>query len=143
MALLISLPFSSSNPSPSPPQTSSLSGQSQPSALPPSTVAGSGESGPRAPSNDNPRTTSSGFDPEALERGAKALKEIASSSHAKKVFESIKTQEATRQAELAAKAAEYKAMQAQAETERQRVVYDETEEAGSAPGANYIPDGSL
>ncbi|KAJ6967041.1 ATPase family AAA domain-containing protein 3-like [Populus alba x Populus x berolinensis] len=118
-------PFSSSNPSPSPPQTSSLSGQSQPSALPPSTVAGSGESGPRAPRNDNPRTTSSGFDPEALERGAKALKEIASSSHAKKVFESIKTQEATRQAELAAKAAEYKAMQAQAETERQRVVYDE------------------
>ncbi|KAI5606050.1 hypothetical protein BDE02_01G393400 [Populus trichocarpa] len=118
-------PFSSSNPSPSPPQTSSLSDQSQPSALPPSTVAGSGESGPRAPRNDNPRTTSSGFDPEALERGAKALKEIASSSHAKKVFESIKTQEATRQAELAAKAAEYKAMQAQAETERQRVVYDE------------------
>ncbi|KAJ6950776.1 ATPase family AAA domain-containing protein 3 [Populus alba x Populus x berolinensis] len=118
-------PFSSSNPSPSPPQTSSLSGQSLPSALPPSTVAGSGESGPRAPRNDNPRTTSSGFDPEALERGAKALKEIASSSHAKKVFESIKTQEATRQAELAAKAAEYKAMQAQAETERQRVVYDE------------------
>ena len=78
-------PFSSSNPSPSPPQSSSLSGQSQPSALPPSTVAGSSESGPRAPRNDNPRTTSSGFDPEALERGAKALKEIASSSHAKKV----------------------------------------------------------
>ncbi|KAJ6313872.1 hypothetical protein OIU78_017509 [Salix suchowensis] len=118
-------PFSSSNPSPSPSQTPSLSGQSQPSTLPPSTVAGSGESVPRAPRNDNPRTTSAGFDPEALERGAKALKEITSSSHAKKVFESIKTQEATKQAELAAKAAEFKAMQAQAETERQRVVYDE------------------
>uniref|UniRef100_A0A6N2N766 AAA+ ATPase domain-containing protein n=1 Tax=Salix viminalis TaxID=40686 RepID=A0A6N2N766_SALVM len=118
-------PFSSTNPSPSPSQTPSLSGQSQPSTLPPSTVAGSGESGPRAPRNDNPRTTSAGFDPEALERGAKALKEITSSSHAKKVFESIKTQEATKQAELAAKAAEFKAMQAQAETERQRVVYDE------------------
>ncbi|KAJ6753380.1 putative ATP-ASE [Salix purpurea] len=78
-------PFSSSNPSPSPSQTPSLSGQSQPSTLPPSTVAGSGESGPRAPRNDNPRTTSAGFDPEALERGAKALKEITSSSHAKKV----------------------------------------------------------
>lgn len=38
------------------------------------------------PRNDNPRTTSSGFDPEALERGAKALKEITSSSHAKKVL---------------------------------------------------------
>ena len=36
--------------------------------------------------NDNPRTTSAGFDPEALERGAKALREITSSSQAKKVF---------------------------------------------------------
>lgn len=35
--------------------------------------------------NDNPRTTSAGFDPEALERGAKALREINDSSHAKKV----------------------------------------------------------
>lgn len=42
---------------------------------------------PRA-RNDNSRTTSAGFDPEALERGVKALKEISSSSHAKKVFES-------------------------------------------------------
>ena len=42
---------------------------------------------PSAPKvrNDNPRTSSSGFDPEALERGAEALKEITSSSHAKKV----------------------------------------------------------
>lgn len=36
--------------------------------------------------NDQPRTTSAGFDPEALERGAKALKEINKSSHAKQVF---------------------------------------------------------
>lgn len=35
--------------------------------------------------NDNPRTSSSGFDPEALERGAKALREISASSNAKKV----------------------------------------------------------
>lgn len=35
--------------------------------------------------NNHPRTTSSGFDPEALERGVKALKDISSSSHAKKV----------------------------------------------------------
>ncbi|XP_062119746.1 uncharacterized protein LOC133834226 [Humulus lupulus] len=75
--------------------------------------------------NDNPRTTSAGFDPEALERGAKALKDITTSSQAKKVFEVIKKQEETRQAELAAKAAEFKAMQAQSETERQRVIYDE------------------
>ncbi|XP_057800636.1 uncharacterized protein LOC131016080 [Salvia miltiorrhiza] len=77
------------------------------------------------PRNENPRTTSSGFDPEALERGAKALKEITSSSHAKKVFEVMKKQEETRQQELTAKAAEFKALQAQAETEKQRVVYDE------------------
>lgn len=36
--------------------------------------------------NDNPRTTAAGFDPEALERGAKALREINNSSHAKKVL---------------------------------------------------------
>lgn len=36
--------------------------------------------------NDYPRTSSAGFDPEALERGAKALREISSSSQAKKVI---------------------------------------------------------
>lgn len=35
--------------------------------------------------NDNPRTSAAGFDPEALERGAKALREISQSSNAKKV----------------------------------------------------------
>ncbi|CAA0838493.1 AAA-type ATPase family protein [Striga hermonthica] len=75
--------------------------------------------------NDNPRTTSAGFDPEALERGVKALKEITSSSNAKKVFEVMKKQEETKQQELTSKVVEFKAMQTQAEAERQRVVYDE------------------
>nr|VDD47497.1 unnamed protein product [Brassica oleracea] len=79
---------------------------------------------PRA-RNDNPRTSSGGFDPEALERGAKALKEINSSSYAKQIFEGIKQKEETKQTEFAAKGQEYKAMQAQAETERQKVIYDE------------------
>ena len=35
--------------------------------------------------NDHPRTTSAGFDPDALERGVKALKEITTSPHGKKV----------------------------------------------------------
>lgn len=35
--------------------------------------------------NDHPRTTSAGFDPEALERGVKALREISKSPHGKKV----------------------------------------------------------
>ncbi|KAL8050625.1 hypothetical protein ABFS82_06G092700 [Erythranthe guttata] len=75
--------------------------------------------------NDHPRTTSAGFDPEALERGVKALKEITSSSHAKKAFEVMKKQEETRQQEFSSKSAEFKALQAQAEAERQRVIYDE------------------
>ncbi|KAK1392115.1 AAA domain-containing protein [Heracleum sosnowskyi] len=75
--------------------------------------------------NEHPRTTSAGFDPEALERGAKALKEINKSSYAKQVFESMKKQEETRQKEFIAKQAEYKAVQAQAETEKQKVLYDE------------------
>lgn len=75
--------------------------------------------------NDQPRTSSAGFDPEALERGAKALKEINSSANAKKAFELMKKQEETRQTEWSSKTAEFKAIQAQAETERQRVVYDE------------------
>ncbi|KAL6508218.1 hypothetical protein OROHE_021760 [Orobanche hederae] len=77
------------------------------------------------PRNDNSRTTSAGFDPDPLLRGAEALKEISSSSHAKKVFELLNKQEETRQHELAAKLAEYKALKAHAETERQRVIYDE------------------
>ncbi|CAJ1934072.1 unnamed protein product [Sphenostylis stenocarpa] len=75
--------------------------------------------------NDHPRTTSAGFDPEALERGVKALKEIATSPHGKKVFEAIKKQEETKQAELAAKVAEFRQMKAQHETERQKIIYDE------------------
>ncbi|OAY48613.1 ATPase family AAA domain-containing protein 3-B [Manihot esculenta] len=117
-------PSTSGASSQSPPLSSS-SGQSQPSNSAQSEVANAEASVPKAPRNDNPRTTSAGFDPEALERGAKALREIASSSQAKKAFEVIKTQEATKQAEMAAKASEFKAMQAQAETERQRVIYDE------------------
>ncbi|KAK9053676.1 hypothetical protein SSX86_024750 [Deinandra increscens subsp. villosa] len=107
-------PFSSS---PSPAAGDSVDSKSSPpqnEAPPPPRVR-----------NDNPRTTSSGFDPEALERGAVAVKKIAESKEPKKVFELMKKQEETRQTELAAKMAEFKAMQAQAETERQKVIYDE------------------
>ncbi|PPR99004.1 hypothetical protein GOBAR_AA21644 [Gossypium barbadense] len=88
---------------------------SQPSASPASTTDKEGSGNVKA-RNDYPRTSSAGFDPEALERGAKALREISSSSNAKKAFELMKKQEETRQAELAERAAEFKAMQAQAET---------------------------
>lgn len=50
-------------------------------------VAGEESDSPPRVRNDNPRTTSAGFDPEALERGAKALKGINNSAHAKKVLQ--------------------------------------------------------
>ncbi|GMH24576.1 hypothetical protein Nepgr_026419 [Nepenthes gracilis] len=54
---------------------------------------------------------SSGFDPESLERGAKALREINSSPHAKQVFEVMRKQEQTRLAELEAEKAKFAAIQ--------------------------------
>ncbi|KAJ4799937.1 ATPase family AAA domain-containing protein 3 [Rhynchospora pubera] len=113
------------------PSFSSSSSSSPAAAGPP--TAQTGPTGPSPASNeeatkvrnDNPRTTAAGFDPEALERGAKALREINSSREAKKVFELMRKQEETRQTELAAKKAEYQALQAQHETDRQRVVYEE------------------
>ncbi|CAI0450362.1 unnamed protein product [Linum tenue] len=112
-----------------PPQNSPQSHESPP--VDPALAALATDSVPKGSRNDNPRTSSAGFDPEALERGAKAIREITSSSHAKKVFEVLKTQEETRQKVMAAKAAEFKAAQAQAETERQRVMYDEQKKLAS------------
>ncbi|KAI7840123.1 hypothetical protein COHA_006164 [Chlorella ohadii] len=65
------------------------------------------------------------FDPEALERGAKALREIQNSPFAKKVFEQIKTQEQTKQAELKAKEAEFNAQAAQAAIQQEKVRWEE------------------
>jgi ATPase family AAA domain-containing protein 3A/B len=70
----------------SPFSSSSSSEQSQPSN-PPAAPAKDESSSPSKVRNDHPRTTSAGFDPEALERGAKALREITSSSQAKKVWD--------------------------------------------------------
>lgn len=106
------------------PQSSSGQSPSQPSASPAPTADKESSENVRV-RNNNPRTSSAGFDPEALERGAEALREISKSPNAKKAFELMKKKEETRQAELAEKAAEFKAMQAQAETERQRVIYEE------------------
>ncbi|XP_042005173.1 ATPase family AAA domain-containing protein 3C-like [Salvia splendens] len=60
------------------------------------------------------------FDPEALERGAKALREINNSPHAKQVFEIMRKQEQTRLAELDAEKANFEAIQAHADIEKQR-----------------------
>eukprot|EP00559_Dactyliosolen_fragilissimus_P005744 CAMPEP_0184856462 /NCGR_PEP_ID=MMETSP0580-20130426/1654_1 /TAXON_ID=1118495 /ORGANISM="Dactyliosolen fragilissimus" /LENGTH=87 /DNA_ID=CAMNT_0027351519 /DNA_START=159 /DNA_END=419 /DNA_ORIENTATION=+ len=50
-----------------------------------------------------------GFDPEGLERAAKAAKDLDASRNSSAAIELIKTQEATKQHEAAAKRAEYDA----------------------------------
>ncbi|PSS30829.1 ATPase family AAA domain-containing protein [Actinidia chinensis var. chinensis] len=95
-------PFSSSS-SPQPPQTDS-DGKSYPAA-------------------DEPR--GGGFDAESLERGAKALREINSSPHAKQVFEVMRKQEQTRLTELDAEKAHFEAIQAQAAIDKQQKMAEE------------------
>lgn len=75
-------PFSSPSPSPSPnaPQPPSPV-QSAPSKSP----ADAEPPPPPKVRNDYPRTTSAGFDPDPLERGAKYAKDISNSKDAKKV----------------------------------------------------------
>ncbi|KAL1195951.1 ATP-dependent zinc metalloprotease FTSH 4 [Cardamine amara subsp. amara] len=70
------------------------------------------------PESDEPK--GSGFDPESLERGAKALREIKSSPHSKQVFDLMRKQEKTRLAELAADKMQNEAIQAHNDIERQR-----------------------
>nr|VDC59218.1 unnamed protein product [Brassica rapa] len=62
----------------------------------------------------------SGFDPESLERGAKALREINKSPHSKQVFDLMRKQEKTRLAELAADKSHNEAVQARKDIERQQ-----------------------
>ncbi|KAF3332787.1 ATPase family AAA domain-containing protein 3-like protein [Carex littledalei] len=71
------------------------------------------------------KASSGGFDPESLERGAKALREINESPHAKKVFELMRQQEETRLEDLAVEKAHYHANQSLAEIEKQRKIAEE------------------
>ncbi|KAL8434062.1 hypothetical protein Efla_001534 [Eimeria flavescens] len=65
------------------------------------------------------------FDPTALERGAKALKELDSSPNAARAFEVIKLQEMTKQKELQREMEQIAAARAQAQTERTRTEGEE------------------
>nr|GEU39396.1 ATPase family AAA domain-containing protein 3-B-like [Tanacetum cinerariifolium] len=67
------------------PFSSAPSPATPPAAAPVDPAPEKKDDAPERVRNNNPRTTSSGFDPEALERGAKALREIAASTEAKKV----------------------------------------------------------
>ncbi|KAG7343297.1 ATPase AAA [Nitzschia inconspicua] len=67
-----------------------------------------------------------GFDPEGLERAAKAARELDASRNASQAIELIKTQEVTKQHEAAAKRAE---MEAYAQQQRAQNIEREAEEA--------------
>ncbi|XP_010467645.1 PREDICTED: ATPase family AAA domain-containing protein 3C isoform X1 [Camelina sativa] len=75
--------------------------------------------------SDSDEPKGSGFDPESLERGAKALREINSSPHSKQVFDLMRKQEKTRLAELAAEKEHNEAIQAHKDIERQRKLAEE------------------
>ncbi|KAM0970425.1 hypothetical protein FF1_018508 [Malus domestica] len=102
-------PFSYSSPSPPPP----------PSAAPADQIPNA-KSEPQA---EEPR--GSGFDPEALERGAKALREINSSKLSKQVFSLMRSQEKSRLTELDAEKAHFEAIQAQNDLERSKNMAEE------------------
>nr|XP_004233520.1 ATPase family AAA domain-containing protein 3C [Solanum lycopersicum] len=96
-------PFSS--PSPSVPSSSSESPQ-----------ADSSESDAKDSSEDS----RGGFNPESLERGAKALREINSSPYHKQVYDVMRKQEKTRLADIAAEKVHFEAIQAHADIDKQR-----------------------
>ncbi|KAK9749629.1 hypothetical protein RND81_02G139700 [Saponaria officinalis] len=68
---------------------------------------------------------SSGFDPESLERGAKALREINSSPYAKQVFEVMRNQEKTRLTEVEVDKIKMSLHHLQSDMERQRAMAEE------------------
>ncbi|KAG9454420.1 hypothetical protein H6P81_007324 [Aristolochia fimbriata] len=123
-------PFSTSPSSPDPAQTSPVPGQPFPlpnQSTQPTQASPQAPQEEKKPRNDNPfpRTSAAGFDPEALERGVVALREINKAPNSSKAFDVMREQEKTRQAEMAAREKEFKALEAQHQTERQRVMYEE------------------
>ncbi|KAF6166686.1 hypothetical protein GIB67_005548 [Kingdonia uniflora] len=95
------------------------------------------------PPTEEPKHSSSGFDPEALERAARALREINSSPWAKQVFEVMGKQEDTRLLEFDVDKAHRKAVLTQNEIERQRKMAEEQrnliqqQAQGKAQNARY------
>ena len=73
--------------------------------------------------------SAAGFDPEALERGAKALKEINKSPVARQVVELTRTQELTKQQELKTKEKQALVEAERMHVERERVRWEEQRKA--------------
>lgn len=80
----------------------------------------------KAQAEDSSR--SSGFDPESLERGAKALREINNSPYSKQVFQLMRKQEDVRLKELAAEKLHHQAIEAQRAIDKQRKMHEEQRE---------------
>jgi ATPase family AAA domain-containing protein 3A/B len=78
------------------------------------------------PSKGGGNSSVTGFDPEGLERAAKAARELDASRNASAAIELIKSQEATKQHEHAAKRSE---MDAYAQQLRQQNIQAEADEA--------------
>ncbi|KAG0463878.1 hypothetical protein HPP92_019498 [Vanilla planifolia] len=98
------------------------------SPLPQSSASHSASVGSSDGSISHPLSSSSssgGFDPESLERGAKALREINSSPYSKQVFELMRKQEETRLAEIEAEKAMNLAIRTQADIEKQQKLAQE------------------
>ena len=81
---------------------------------------------PENPPSGGGRNNVTGFDPEGLERAAKAARDLDKSKNASQAIELIKTQEATKQHEAAAKRAE---MDAYAQQMRAQNIEKEGDEA--------------
>jgi len=82
------------------------------------------DNAPKASNNGGGNNSVTGFDPEGLERAAKAARDLDASRNAGSAIELIKTQEATKQHEAASKRAEYDAY-----TQQQRATNIEREGA--------------
>ena len=81
---------------------------------------------PENPPSGGGRNNVTGFDPEGLERAAKAARDLDQSKNAAQAIELIKTQETTKQHEAAAKRAE---MDAYAQQMRSQNIQKEGDEA--------------
>merc|ERR1719424_1356881 len=86
---------------------------------------GSKASGSNAPSKKEDNSITGKFDPTALERGAKALKELDNSPNASKAFELTKIAETTKQKELQTEIEQQQTARAQAQLQRSQMDAEE------------------
>ncbi|XP_057547828.1 uncharacterized protein LOC130826253 [Amaranthus tricolor] len=83
---------------------------------------------PARPRNDNPRTTSAGFNTDDLVYGVNLLKDIEKSGHAKEVFKVTMEHEKTKKEETKVKLQEAKAQEAYFQNDKQKLAYKAQEE---------------